>query len=93
MPRTDRHDVVDATAEVERLTRELETLREQKVDDWLQQIRYGSVVPLGVERSLSWRITKPIRLVDAAITVVRHDGVERLIALLRARRARRAGRS
>jgi len=93
MPRTDQQDAPAAGAEAERLARELDRLRDQKVDEWLEQIRYGSVVPLGVERSLSWRITKPIRLAEAAITVVRYDGFGRLMALLRARRARRAGRS
>lgn len=79
-------------ATADELRAELAALRAQKVDDWLEQIRYGSVIPLAVESSLSWRLTRPVRLAQTAVGVLRRDGAARFWSTARARLARQAGR-
>jgi hypothetical protein len=62
------------------LARQLAALQDQKVEDWVRLIRYGGTIPLAVERSLSWRITRPIRLGQTALLVLRRDGANRFWA-------------
>jgi hypothetical protein len=80
-------------AERDELRGQLVALQNERVEDWVRLIRYGATVPLAVERSLSWRITRPLRLVQTAFTVLRRDGANRFFAtvLYRLRRLVRRG--
>jgi hypothetical protein len=71
----------------------LAALQDQRVEEWIALVRYGSVIPLAVENSLSWRITRPIRLMQTAAKVLRQDGSHRFWATARSRVRRRFGRS
>lgn len=62
------------------LRAQLETLQNQRVEEWVHLIRYGGTVPAAVERSLSWRITRPVRLAQTAMLVLRRDGANRFWA-------------
>jgi hypothetical protein len=77
-------DNTSATArvdpEVDTVRAELATVREQQVEEWLRLVRFGSVIPRSVETSLSWRITRPLRLAETAIGVFRRDGAHRFWA-------------
>jgi hypothetical protein len=56
-------------------------------------VRHGSVIPRSVETSLSWRITRPVRLGETAIGVLRRDGANRFWATVRVRVRRMLARS
>ena len=58
----------------------LAALEDQKVEEWVRLIRFGGAIPLAVERSLSWRITRPLRLAQTAMLVLRRDGANRFWA-------------
>lgn len=58
----------------------LAALQDQRVEDWLAMIRRTDVVPVAVERSLSWRLTRPVRLGQTAVRVLRRDGASRFWA-------------
>lgn len=58
----------------------LAALQDQRVEDWVRLIRYGGTIPLVVERSLSWRLTRPVRLAQTAMLVLRRDGANRFWA-------------
>ena len=55
----------------------LDEVQNQKVEEWVRLVRYSSTVPIAVERSLSWRLTRPVRLAQTAALVYRRDGVNR----------------
>lgn len=74
------HSAHPADSEAESLRAELRALQNQKVEEWVRLIRYGGTVPLAIERSLSWRITRPLRLMQTAVTVLRRDGLNRFLA-------------
>lgn len=75
----------DLSAENARLRRELADLQDQQVEDWVRLIRYGAVVPLTIEESLSWKLTRPVRLAQTALRVLRRDGAHTFIAIARSR--------
>ena len=66
----------------------LAVLQNERVEDWLHLVRHGDVIPSSVERSLSWRLTRPVRLAQTAGAVLRRDGFRtfRTIAITRLRR-------
>ena len=66
--------------DAEQLAAELAALQDQKVEDWVRLIRFGGTIPLAVERSLSWRMTRPVRLAQTAVLVLRRDGANRFWA-------------
>lgn len=55
----------------------LEALQNERVEEWVRLVRYSSTVPIAVERSLSWRLTRPVRLAQTAALVYRRDGANR----------------
>lgn len=59
------------------LTARIADVEDQKVEEWVRLVRYSSTVPLSVERSLSWRLTRPVRLAQTAALVYRRDGANR----------------
>lgn len=71
--------------EIARLNALVADLRDAKVEEWVRLVRYGSVVPRVVETSVSWRITRPIRLAQTAVGVLRRDGANRFWAAVRVR--------
>jgi hypothetical protein len=79
----------DARAKIARLESQVSELKDARVEDWVRLVRYGSVVPLAVETSLSWRVTRPVRLAQTAVGVLRRDGANRFWATVRARLRRR----
>jgi hypothetical protein len=68
-----------------RLRGEVSQLQNQRVDEWVRLIRFGAVVPLAVEESLSWKLTRPVRLAQTAIRVLRRDGMNQFLATARGR--------
>jgi hypothetical protein len=62
------------------LEAQLAALQQEKVEDWVRLIRFGGTIPLVVERSLSWRLTRPVRLAQTAVLVYRRDGANRFWA-------------
>jgi hypothetical protein len=82
----------EAESDVAALRAELARLREQNVEEWIRAIRYGSTIPLAVEQSLSWRLTRPVRLAQTAWKVLRQDGVHRFWATTLYRLRRLVGR-
>lgn len=79
-------------AERDRLQRTIDELRDQQVSDWLGLLQNSSVVPMSVQRSLSWRITAPIRLASASVHMVRTQGYKTTAATIRQWVGRRVGR-
>jgi hypothetical protein len=79
----------DLLAENARLSAELRELKDQQVEEWVRLIRFGAVVPLAIEESLSWKLTRPVRLAQTALRVLRRDGAHTFIATARARLGRR----
>ena len=77
---------------VDDLTALVGRLQDQRVEDWVRLVRHGSVVPLAVERSLSWRLTRPVRLAQTAVGVLKRDGSRKFWTTVRARLRRAAGR-
>ena len=61
------------TAELARLQAVVSSLQDQKVEEWVRLVRFGSVIPRAVETSVSWRITRPIRLGQGAEVPLRKD--------------------
>lgn len=59
------------------LAARLEAVQNAKVEAWVRLVRYSSTVPIAVERSLSWRLTRPVRLAQTAALVYRRDGANR----------------
>jgi hypothetical protein len=74
--------------DVARLRAELAALQDARVDEWLRLVRFGGVIPLNVERSLSWRLTRPVRLAETAVGVLRRDGSARFWSAVRVRLGR-----
>jgi hypothetical protein len=71
----------------------LAALQSQRVEEWVALVRFGDVIPLSVENSLSWKLTRPVRLAQTAVKVLRRDGITRFWATVRARLRRLVGRS
>jgi len=86
---TSRPDT-DLRAENERLSAAVIELQNQRVDEWVRLIRYGAVVPRSIEDSLSWKLTRPVRLAQTATRVLRRDGLHTFAATVRARLRRNA---
>ena len=63
----------------------LSEVQDLKVEEWVRLVRHSSTVPLAVERSLSWRLTRPVRLAQTAILVYRRDGSHRFWTTVRYR--------
>jgi len=61
----------------EALSARLAEVQNAKVEEWVRLVRYSSTVPVSVERSLSWRLTRPVRLAQTAALVYRRDGANR----------------
>lgn len=74
------------------LAAELAALQNEKVEQWVRLIRFGGTIPLAVERSLSWRLTRPVRLAQTAMLVLRRDGLNRFWATVLYRLRRLAAR-
>ncbi len=62
------------------LAARLAALQNEKVEDWVRLIRFGGTIPLAVETSLSWRMTRPVRLAQTAVLVLRRDGFNKFWA-------------
>lgn len=75
----------EGTGDVVRLTALVETLQDQRVEEWVRLVRHGAVIPRSVENSLSWKITRPVRLAQTAVGVLRRDGANRFWATVRVR--------
>lgn len=71
---------------------QLAALQNERVEDWLSMIRRADIVPVAVERSLSWRLTRPVRLGQTAVKVLRRDGAGRFWATVFYRLRRLASR-
>jgi hypothetical protein len=71
---------------------QLAALQNERVEDWLAMIRQADIVPAAVERSLSWRLTRPVRLGQTAVRVLRRDGAGRFWATVLYRLRRLASR-
>jgi hypothetical protein len=71
---------VEVDSDISAIRAELDAVRNQQVEEWLRLVRFGSVIPRSVETSLSWRITRPIRLAQTAVGVLRRDGAHRFWA-------------
>ncbi|AZZ55792.1 hypothetical protein [Rathayibacter iranicus] len=50
-------------AELARLRTQVDALLNDPLDEWVKRIQVGGVTASGFERTLSWRVTKPLRLV------------------------------
>ncbi|WBU37782.1 hypothetical protein [Homoserinibacter sp. YIM 151385] len=77
------HDERDA--EISALRAELRRAQDQQVERWLHLVRHGEVVPASIERSLSWRLTRPVRLAQTAAGVLRREGPNKFWAIVRSR--------
>jgi len=75
------------------LAARLEALQNERVADWVALIRGSEIVPVAVERSLSWRLTRPVRLAQTAVRVLRRDGFGRFLATVVYRLRRLVSRS
>ncbi len=82
-----------APAKTKELQQQLDTLQNERVEEWVRLIRFGGTIPLAVESSLSWRLTRPVRLAQTAMLVLRRDGANRFWATVFYRLRRLAGRS
>jgi hypothetical protein len=82
-------DSAQGAAEIARLEQQVAALQDARVEDWVRLVRFGSVVPRAVETSLSWRLTRPVRLAQVAFGVLKRDGANRFWATVRARLRRR----
>ncbi|MBF4463346.1 MULTISPECIES: hypothetical protein [unclassified Rathayibacter] len=49
--------------EIARLRSQVDALLNDPFDEWVERIQVGGVTASGFERTLSWRVTKPLRLV------------------------------
>ncbi|PPF33876.1 hypothetical protein C5C10_10150 [Rathayibacter sp. AY1A3] len=49
--------------ELARLRAQVDSLLNDPFDEWVERIQVGGVTASGFERTLSWRVTKPLRLV------------------------------
>jgi hypothetical protein len=70
----------------------LAALQNARVEEWLRLVRHGDIIPSAVERSVSWRLTRPVRLAQTAAGVLRRDGLDTFRAIAVARLRRMAGR-
>jgi hypothetical protein len=75
-----RQTLAALEAENSELRASIVGLQNARVEEWVALIRYGSTVPLAVERSFSWRVTRPIRLAQTAVLVYKRDGANRFWA-------------
>ncbi|MEO8095852.1 MAG: hypothetical protein ABI632_13100 [Pseudolysinimonas sp.] len=73
-------------------TAQLAALQNERVEDWVRMIRQAAIVAAAVERSLSWRLTRPVRLGQTAVRVLRRDGAGRFWATVFYRLRRLASR-
>ena len=80
-------------ARVTELEASVDRLQQESVEEWLRLVRHGSVVPRFVETSASWRITRPLRLAETAVGVLRREGAHRFWATVRGRLGRMLKRS
>ena len=62
-------------SEADRLRAEVDLLLNNDVAAWLKVVRAKSAVASDYENSLSWRITRPLRLARSFQVKVREDGV------------------
>jgi hypothetical protein len=62
------------------LVARVEELQSQQVREWLDLIRHGTVVPLHVANSLSWRVTKPFRMIKVAVELLKREGIGTVFA-------------
>lgn len=92
-------DAESASTEVERLRTERDQLmrrvgelQTQHVREWLDLIKSGTVVPLHVANSFSWRVTRPLRLAGTAMTLLRREGAGTVWAAVLERLRRLTGR-
>mgnify|MGYP001427364305 CR=1 FL=1 len=67
--------VADLRAELEGLRRDYDELLNRDVATWLEQLRAEPGFVRDYERTLSWRITRPLRLARAFQVRLREDGV------------------
>lgn len=73
-------DAAELAASLAAAESAIEALENEKVEDWVRLIRFGGTIPLAVENSLSWRLTRPIRLGQTAMLVLRRDGFNKFWA-------------
>jgi hypothetical protein len=69
-----------STSETVALEARIAELQSQQVREWLDLIRHGTVVPLHVANSLSWRVTKPFRMITVAFELLKREGLGTVIA-------------
>lgn len=53
----------DDEQELARLRAQVDALLNDPFDEWVDRIQVGGVTASGFEKTLSWRVTKPLRLV------------------------------
>jgi hypothetical protein len=82
-----------AAADTAALQARIAELQSQQVRDWLDLIRHGTVVPLHVATSLSWRVTKPFRMITVAFELLKREGLGTVFATTIEWFRRAAGRS
>jgi hypothetical protein len=80
-------------AERDALKARVAELQSQQVREWLDLIRHGTVVPLQVSTSLSWRVTKPFRMIRVAVELLKREGIGTVFATTIEWFRRMAGRS
>jgi hypothetical protein len=78
-------------AEHETAERELAELRDAVLEDWLHAVQAVSGEVREMERSLSWRITKPLRLARVLGRKTKEVGVVPAAQLAAVELARRVG--
>jgi hypothetical protein len=69
-----------APSKTKELEARLAALQNEKVEDWVRLLRFGGTIPVAIENSLSWRLTRPVRLAQTAMLVLRRDGANRFWA-------------
>lgn len=87
-PAADRSEA-ELRDELALVSAQLDSVRDQQVEEWVRLIRFGAVVPLAIEESLSWKLTRGVRFAQTAGRVLRRDGAHTFVAIARARLARR----
>ncbi|NQX14894.1 hypothetical protein [Rathayibacter sp. VKM Ac-2857] len=65
----------DDGAELRRLRTQVDSLLNDPFDLWVERIQVGGVTATGFEHTLSWRVTKPLRLVRTFQIRVRQLGL------------------
>ncbi len=67
-------------ARVAELEEQLAALRRDTVETWVRTVLHDLTVPLVVERSFSWRVTKPFRMATLFREIAEREGLASSLA-------------